>query len=72
LFSDPLPSIGSPVFVLVRFRGNVLTDSLPSNGSICLNLINFHLEIVVTVNDEAVILTDYSIRYKFDFHFWLA
>jgi hypothetical protein len=34
LFTDPLPSNGRPIVARVRSRGNVFTESLPSNGSI--------------------------------------
>jgi hypothetical protein len=33
-FTDPLPSNGRPIVPRVRFRGNMFTESLPSNGSI--------------------------------------
>jgi hypothetical protein len=41
LFTDPLRSNGRPIFARVRFRGNIYTESLPSNGSIYHNI--FHI-----------------------------
>jgi hypothetical protein len=34
LFTNPLPSNSRPIVARVGFRGNVLTESLPSNGFI--------------------------------------
>jgi hypothetical protein len=38
LFPDPLPSNWRLIVARVRFRGDVFTESLPSNGSICHNI----------------------------------
>jgi hypothetical protein len=46
VFTDPLPSNISPSVAHVGFRGNVFTESLPSNGSIRHN-INSSAEFII-------------------------
>jgi hypothetical protein len=43
LFSEPLPSNGRPIVARVRLRGNMFTESLPSNGSIRHNIIGRYI-----------------------------